>query len=35
MITLVLEVWMVIEAIKLFPRAKGIIEDNAVVPVVA
>lgn len=31
--TLVLEVWMIIEAIKLFPRAKGIIEANAVVPV--
>ena len=31
--TLVLEVWMIIEAIKLFPRAKGIIEANAIVPV--
>ncbi len=29
-ITLVLEVWMVIEAIRLFPRAKGIIEANAI-----
>ncbi len=32
-ITLVLEAWMVIEAIRLFPRTKGVIEDNAVVPV--
>jgi len=32
LITLVLEVWMVTEALKLFPRAKGILEDNAVVP---
>lgn len=31
--TVVLEVWMIIEAWRLFPRAKGIIEDNAVQPV--
>lgn len=31
--TLLLEVWMLIEAIKLFPRAKGIIEANAIEPV--
>lgn len=30
--TMILEVWMVIEAIKLFPRAKGILEDNAIEP---
>ena len=28
--TLALEVWMVIEAVRLFPRVKGVIEDNAV-----
>jgi len=33
--TLVLEVWMIIEAIRLFPRAKGVIEENAVQPVSA
>lgn len=31
--TVVLEIWMVIEAIKLFPRARGVIEANAVQPV--
>lgn len=34
MITVLLEVWMIIEAIKVFPRAKGIIEQNAIQPVV-
>lgn len=34
-ITLVLEVWMIVEAIRLFPRAKGVIEENAVQPVSA
>ena len=34
-VTLVLEVWMVVEAIKLFPKTKGIIEDNAIEPVKA
>jgi carbon starvation protein len=33
MITVLLEVWMIIEAIKVFPRAKGIIEQNAIQPV--
>lgn len=33
--TLVLEAWMVIEAIKLFPKTKGLIEDNAIEPVQA
>ncbi|MCF3648932.1 carbon starvation CstA family protein [Synoicihabitans lomoniglobus] len=32
-ITMALEVWMVIEAIKLFPRVKGVIETGAVEPV--
>jgi carbon starvation protein len=32
-ITMLLEVWMLVEAIKLFPRAKGIIEANAIEPV--
>jgi carbon starvation protein len=27
--TIALEIWMIIEAIKLFPKAKGILEDNA------
>jgi carbon starvation protein len=31
--TLLLEAWMVIEAIKLFPKTKGLIEDNAIEPV--
>lgn len=31
-ITIVLEIWMVLEAIKLFPRVKGIIEENAIEP---
>jgi len=35
LVTLVLEVWMIIEALLLFPRAKGIVEENAVVPVSA
>jgi len=35
LVTLVLEVWMIIEAVRLFPRVKGVIEDNAVVPVSA
>jgi len=33
MITVLLEVWMIIEAIQVFPRAKGIIEQNAIQPV--
>jgi len=32
-VTLVLEAWMVVEAIKLFPKTKGLIEDNAIEPV--
>jgi len=35
LVTLILEVWMIIEALWLFPRAKGLIEENAVVPVSA
>jgi carbon starvation protein len=31
-ITMVLEAWMVVEAIKLFPRVKGMVEDGAVSP---
>jgi carbon starvation protein len=31
--TLILEAWMVVEAIKLFPRVKGVIETNAIQPV--
>lgn len=31
--TLVLEAWMIIEAIRLFPRVKGLIETNAIHPV--
>lgn len=31
--TVALEIWMVVEAVKLFPRAKGVIEANAVEPV--
>ncbi len=27
--TVVLEIWMIVEAIKLFPRVKGVVEDNA------
>ena len=27
--TIALEIWMIVEAIKLFPKAKGILEDNA------
>ena len=27
--TIGLEIWMIIEAIKLFPKAKGILEENA------
>jgi len=34
-VTLVLEVWMVIEAIKLFPKTKGLIEEKAIEPVKA
>lgn len=33
LITLALEAWMVFEAIKLFPRVKGVVEDGAVQPV--
>jgi carbon starvation protein len=33
--TMALEVWMIVEAWRLFPRAKGIIEENAVQPVQA
>ncbi len=32
-VTMVLEGWMIVEAIKLFPRVKGVIEDGAVQPV--
>jgi serine/threonine protein kinase len=31
--TMALEVWMIVEAWRVFPRAKGIIEDNAIQPV--
>lgn len=31
--TLVLEVWMIVEAVRLFPRAKGVIEAGAIQPV--
>ena len=31
-ITMVLEAWMVVEAIQLFPRVKGVVEANAVQP---
>ena len=27
--TIALEIWMIIEAVKLFPKAKGILEENA------
>jgi carbon starvation protein len=27
--TIALEIWMIVEAVKLFPRAKGVIEENA------
>ena len=27
--TIALEIWMIIEALRLFPRAKGVIEENA------
>ena len=27
--TILLEIWMIIEALRLFPRAKGVIEENA------
>jgi carbon starvation protein len=27
--TIVLEIWMIIEALRLFPKAKGVIEENA------
>ena len=27
--TVALEIWMIIEAVKLFPKAKGVIEENA------
>ena len=27
--TIALEIWMIIEAVKLFPRVKGVIEENA------
>ena len=33
--TVALEVWMIIEAINLFPRARGVIERDAVQPVKA
>lgn len=33
--TLALEIWMVIEAVRLFPRVKGVIEDGAVPTVTA
>jgi len=33
--TVALEIWMIIEAIKLFPRARGVIEDAAIEPVKA
>jgi carbon starvation protein len=31
--TLALEAWMIVEAIKVFPRARGILEADAVQPV--
>lgn len=31
--TLLLEAWMIVEGIRMFPRAKGVIENNAVEPV--
>ena len=34
-ITMALEAWMVVEAVRLFPRAKGVIEANAVQPIEA
>ena len=27
--TIALEIWMIVEAIKLFPKAKGVLEENA------
>ena len=27
--TIALEIWMIVEAVKLFPRVKGVIEENA------
>ena len=27
--TIALEIWMIIEAVKIFPKAKGVLEDNA------
>ena len=27
--TIALEIWMIVEAVKLFPKAKGILEENA------
>jgi hypothetical protein len=35
LVTVALEIWMIIEAVRLFPRAKGIVEENAVQPVAA
>ena len=29
MATIALEIWMIVEAVKLFPKAKGILEENA------
>jgi carbon starvation protein len=31
--TLLLEAWMIIEAVRLFPKVKGLIETNAIEPV--
>ena len=32
-VTMALEAWMVIEAIKMFPKVKGVVEANAIQPV--
>jgi carbon starvation protein len=29
LVTIALEIWMIIEALKLFPAAKGVLEENA------
>jgi len=30
LVTMVLEIWMIVEAVRLFPRVKGVVEDGAV-----
>jgi carbon starvation protein len=35
LITMALEAWMVVEAVTLFPKVKGVVEANAVQPIEA